>query len=204
MTKVLYINASPRSDSVSNQAAELFLEALSDSCEATRIDLFKADLPEVTEEVTSAKVKFIMGMDLTDEEQAQWSVILEMVEQLRAADHYLLAVPMWNFSIPYKLKHYIDLVNHPNLTFGRDENGPHGLVAGTGTVLYARGGDYAPKDGKPDPLDFQSTYLKAWLTSIGVAPVEEILLQNTMFGPDAVSGALDAVKDQLQSIASGL
>ena len=102
------------------------------------------------------------------------------------------------------MKHYIDVVNHPNLTFTRDENGPRGLVGGTATVIYSRGGDYSPKDDQPDPLDFQSTYLKAWLTSIGVSPINEILLQQTMFGPDAVSKAINAVEAQLRDLASSL
>ena len=204
MTRLLYINASPRSDSVSERAARLFLDALKDNVDMQRIDLFQTDLPEVTDELTSAKVKFIMGMELTTEEERQWATVMSMVEQLKTADYYLMAVPMWNFGLPYKLKQYIDLVNHPNLTFSRDEAGPRGLVEGGATVIYSRGGDYSPKNGKPDPLDFQSTYFNAWLSSIGISPVTEILVQNTMFGPDAVKDALDAVSEQLQSLAGDL
>jgi FMN-dependent NADH-azoreductase len=32
---------------------------------------------------------------------------------LKSADAYLISVPMWNFSIPYMLKHYIDIVIQP-------------------------------------------------------------------------------------------
>ena len=204
MTRLLYINASPRSDSVSDRAAGLFLDALKDHVDMQRIDLFQTDLPEVTDELTSAKVKFIVGMDLTPEEEWQWATVMSMVEQLKTADYYLMAVPMWNFGLPYKLKHYIDLVNHPSLTFTRDEGGPRGLVEGGATVIYSRGGDYSPKNGKPDPLDFQSTYFSTWLNSIGISPVTEILVQKTMLGPDAVKDALDAVSEQLQSLAGDL
>ena len=156
------------------------------------------------EAMTSAKLKYMMGSDMSSEESHQWQKVISLAEELKAADYYLMAVPMWNFGLPYRLKHYIDVVNHPNLTFTRDENGPRGLVGGTATVIYSRGGDYSPKDDQPDPLDFQSTYLKAWLTSIGVSPINEILLQQTMFGPDAVSKAINAVEAQLRDLASSL
>ena len=127
-----------------------------------------------------------------------------MVKQLKAADYYLMAVPMWNFGLPYKLKHYIDLVNHPSLTFTRDEAGPRGLIKGSATVIYTRGGEYSAKDDKPDPLDFQSTYFNAWLNSIGICPITEILVQNTMFGPAAVKEALEVVRERLQSLARNI
>ena len=204
MTRLLYINSSPRSDSVSDQGAQIFIDALRDSVVTQRIDLFQTELPQITEEITSAKFKFLMGMDLSAEEEQQWASVLRMVEQLKLADYYLMAVPMWNFGIPYKLKQYIDLVNHPGLTFKRDGTDTLGLVKGGATVILSRGGDYAPKDSKPDPLDFQSTYLKAWLVSIGVSPVTEILIQNTMLGLDSVEEALELARVKLQNLAKDL
>ena len=76
MSNLLVINASPRGDaSAGNMAANIFLEALPDSVALTRLDLFDAGLPEVTVEVTSAKMKYAMGLDLDEEEAKQWSVI---------------------------------------------------------------------------------------------------------------------------------
>ena len=54
MTRLLYINASPRSDSVSDRGANLFLNALKDDVITQRINLFQTNLPEVTDELTSA------------------------------------------------------------------------------------------------------------------------------------------------------
>ncbi len=200
MTRLLHISASPRgADAVSLMAAAQFIAALPAGVSTKHIDLFERDLPDVTAEMTSAKMKFVMGVELTAEESQQWAGIIEMVEEFQAADHYLLTIPMWNFTIPYKLKHYIDLITHPGLTFTSDANGPRGLVSGGATLLYARGGDYSPKDGKPDPFDFQSPYMKAWLTMIGLGPVSEILVQQTMMGPDA---AIAAAEDQINAAAA--
>ena len=40
-----------------------------------------------------------------------------MVNRLRDADAVLIATPMWNFGIPYKLKHWIDLITQPGTDF---------------------------------------------------------------------------------------
>jgi len=202
MTNLLYVSASPRGDfSAAEAAASVFLESLSDSVNVNKVNLFVRNLPEVTLEITSAKMKFAMGAELTEEESRQWAGVINLVDEFKAADHYLLGVPMWNFSVPYKFKQYVDLLTHPGLTFTRDENGIRGLASGSATVIYSRGGDYSPKDGKPDPFDFQSPYMNAWLGLVGLNPVNEVLVQNTMAGPNGIANAVAAVTEQLQSLA---
>ena len=202
MTNLLHINASPRGEfSAANQAALIFTDALADSVKVNRLDLFDAKLPEVSLEITAAKMKFAMGLDLDDGEAKQWSAITNLVTQFVEADGYLFSIPMWNFGIPYKLKQYIDLITHPGLTFTSDENGPKGLASGKATLIYSRGGDYSPKDGKPDPFDFQSPYMNAWTRLVGLDPVSEVLVQKTMAGPDALNETLNLQKSQLVSLA---
>ena len=41
------------------------------------------------------------------------------------ADAYLLTTPMWNFSIPYAVKYYIDAIVQPGYLFRYDEDGLH-------------------------------------------------------------------------------
>ena len=205
MANVLFISASPRgAGSAAVQAAEVFLGALSEEHVVTRLDLFNADLPEYTEPMTRAKQKTMTGMDMDAEEATQWQAVTQLVEQFIAADHVLFALPMWNFSIPYKFKQYIDLITHPGLTFTMDKDGPRGVGSATGTVIYSRGGDYSPKDGQPDPFDFQSPYINAWASLVGISPLEEVLVQRTMAGPDAQTAAVDAATPQLQALAAAL
>ena len=205
MTRLLYINASPRGGAAaSSQAADLFLQALPGNVEVTTLRLFDMDLPEVTENVVNAKFKFASGTDLTDAEAAEWQKIRALVDQFVSADAYLFGVPMWNFSIPYRMKQYIDLITHPGLTFASDEKGIRGLASGRATVIYSRGGDYSPKNGEPDPYDFQSPYFKAWLGLVGIDPVTEVLVQKTAAGPDAQASAVEGAREQLESLAKAL
>lgn len=205
MTQLLHISASPRGeDSASRQAAEVFLGALSDTVIVTELNLFEADLPEYTPELASAKQKTMMGADLNDAEAAQWQRVTDLVDQFLSTDHFLLGIPMWNFSIPYKFKQYIDAITHPGVTFTSDKDGPRGISSSTGTIIYSRGGRYSPKDGKPDPFDFQSPYMNAWCSLVGISPVEDILVQGTMAGPDGVSDAVASAREQLESRAASL
>jgi FMN-dependent NADH-azoreductase len=205
MTTLLYINASPRGDAAaSTQAAAKFRAALPADIRVEQMDLFDAGLPEFSAALASAKQKFLMGQELNAAEQQEWQMVTQLVEQFVSADYYLFGVPMWNFNVPYKLKQYIDLITHPGLTFTRDEQGIRGLASGATTVIYSRGGDYSPKDGAPDPYDFQSPYLKAWLGLVGLGPVTEVLVQSTMAGPDALASAVQSAAAQLATAARQL
>ena len=205
MTQILSITASPRGeDSAAIQATNIFLDALPATAAVTHLNLFAAGLPEYTPQLAAAKQKTMFGTELDDAEAAQWQRVTALVDQLLAADHLLLALPMWNFSIPYKFKQYIDLVTHPNVTFTMDKDGPRGLASASGTIIYSRGGDYSPKDGKPDPFDFQSPYMRAWCSLVGIDPVTDVLVQRTMGGLEAQAAAIDGARAQLQALAASI
>ncbi|MEM7100632.1 MAG: NAD(P)H-dependent oxidoreductase [Pseudomonadota bacterium] len=205
MTTVLYLNASPRGDeSAAAQAAQIFLRTLSSDITVQQLNLFDSLLPDYTHALTGAKHKSMVGADLTHEEAAEWEHVTALVDQFLQADHILMAIPMWNFGIPYKFKQYVDLITHPGITFLMDKTGPRGVGSASGTVIYSRGGDYSPKDGQPDPFDFQSPYLKAWSSLVGISPLEEVLVQGTMGGPDAQAAAVNAAGSQLESAARAL
>jgi len=205
MSRLLFINASPRGDeSASTLAAQAFLAALPADIEVESVPLFEMSLPDYTPTLTAAKQVAGMGGTLDDAQARAWDDVVRLVEQFVSADHYLLAVPMWNFGIPYKLKHYIDLLTHPGLTFTYGANGMQGLTSGSATVVYARGGDYSPKNGQPDPFDFQSPYLEAWLGLVGIDQVSTVLVQRTMMGPDVLGEVLSQASGELETLARGL
>lgn len=205
MTTCLYIESSPRdADSASTQAARTFLAALPASVNVEHLPLFDMGLPEFDGVMAAAKYRVLSGQDLTPAEEPAWAQVTEFVDQFKAADHYLITAPMWNFSIPYKLKQYIDLITHPGMTFVADKDGIRGLASGSGTVIYSRGGDYSPKDGKLDPFDHQTAYLQAWLGLVGVNPIHEVAVQRTLGGPDALARSLEAAAPTLEELAGRL
>ena len=121
--KLLHINASPRGeDGYSLEVANPLNIQLAErnEVEIDRLDLFKTNLPEFGEVATSAKMALFTGRDQTDEEVAAWAAVRAVFDRFAAADIYVCNVPIWNNGIPYKLKHFIDLVTQPGWSFGFD------------------------------------------------------------------------------------
>lgn len=205
MSTLLYLESSPReADSYSSQAAAIYLDALPDGVTVDHLNLFAADLPEFGAVAAAAKYAVMGGRPLSEAGQSLWSQVVSHVERFNAADHYLIATPMWNFGIPYKLKQYIDLITHPGLTFTAGPEGMKGLAGGDAVVIYARGGSYGPKDGKPDPYDHQSTYLQAWLGLVGVSLAAEVAVEGTMRPPVGADSHLDGARARLEELAAGI
>ena len=80
---------------------------------------------------------------------------------------------MWNFGIPYVLKHYIDVLVQPGLTFAsRRAKGTKAWSRKARRVVYARGGAYGPD--RRGGYDKQSDYIQQVLGFIGITNVKSI------------------------------
>ena len=183
MKKLLHIKCSPRKErSVSGQLAKKFLETyrLKHPHEPiAEIDLWKIALPEFDEFAAGAKYKAFHHDPLTPKEADRWEQIVQLFQQFSAAEKYVFSVPMWNFSIPYKLKQYIDLITQPHLAFDVTEAGYRGLVIGRPVVLLlARGGAY--RNTPAAPMDMQEKYLELWLKFIGFTNIRKIYAEPMM------------------------
>ena len=73
--------------------------------------------PEINGTMLDAAYAVKHGQPHSPEQLHVWQAIVRIAEHFKSADKYLLSLPMWNFSIPYRLKHYIDLLVHRELTF---------------------------------------------------------------------------------------
>ena len=188
MSKLLHIEASPRGErSASITVARQFIDSYrkahpGDTVET--LDLWQADLPEFDGATIDAKYAVLHGQAHTPEQAQAWAAVVKVAEQFKAADKYVFSLPMWNFGIPYKLKHWIDVIVQPGLTFSfSPDTGYKGLVTGKRAVaIYARGGAYGPGTGM-EAYDVQSTYLKQLLGFIGLTDVTAIFVEPTMAGP---------------------
>lgn len=135
MAKLLYIQASPRGQrSKSIRVADAFVEAYRQGHGDDEIDtlnLFAADLPTFDGDILNAKYAILHGQQATDDQRKAWRSVEQVIERFAAADKYLFAVPMWNFGIPYRLKHYINVLVQPGYTFSYDpQQGYRGLLTG--------------------------------------------------------------------------
>ena len=146
MSKTLYVKSSPReSRSHSIIVANAFLKAHAEArpdAEITTLNLFETELPHMDWETIQGKYNIMHGREFTPEEKRSWQKIVDVIEDFKSYDRYVFAVPMWNFSVPYKLKHFIDVVTQPGYTFTVGPDGYLGLNSGKVFVAYARGGEY--------------------------------------------------------------
>ncbi|MFW6162665.1 MAG: FMN-dependent NADH-azoreductase [Planctomycetota bacterium] len=208
MSKILHLQASPRGErSKSIAVATAFLDVYRDGHpddDVETLDLFETELIAFDGLALRGKYAILHGQEHTDEEAAAWRTVEALADHFKSADKYVLAVPMWNFGIPYRLKHYIDILVQPTLTFNyTPEEGYTGLVTGRRAfVAYARGGEY-PEGTEAESFDFQKKHLDTILGFIGITDVQSVVVQPTLMGgPDVAQEKLDAAIEQATQIAA--
>jgi FMN-dependent NADH-azoreductase len=198
---LLYIQSSPRGPkSVSTAVADAFLQACREVRRELTVDtlnVWEENLPEFDQKAIGAKYKGINKEPMDAAEAAAWNKIQELAARFKRADCMLLAIPMWNFAYPYKLKQLIDLVSQRNMLFTYDgiEYGPL-LKTRRAFVVFARGGTYAEDSPTPaSQFDHQKGYIDFWLKFIGVKEVQSLVVEGSTW---------PAKEKRDQSIARGL
>ena len=182
---VLYIPASPRpTTSYSTQVAEAFLEAYSSVRPETivdKLDLWQTSLPEFSGDMLESKYAIMHQNAATPAQAAAWSEVETHFKRFADADTYVISTPMWNFSIPYKLKHYIDIIAQPGLAFGFDrDRGYYGLLEGKRAVIVCARGDAYPPGSDIESIDFQKPYLRHMLGFFGIDDVRQVVIEPTI------------------------
>ncbi len=207
MARLLYIEASPRKTrSYSIRVAKAFLDAYAAAHPADMIDtldLWATDLPAFDGAMLDAKYAVIGGETHTPEQAAAWASVTDFAARFSGADKILISTPMWNFTIPYVLKHYLDIIVQPGLTFGwTPERGYFGLVTGKpAAVVYASMGGYGAGSGA-EAIDYQKPYLQWILTFMGFADIKAIHAAPTGAPPEAIAATLAAATAEAREIAA--
>lgn len=205
--KLLHINASPRGEkSNTERIAAAYLEALRThhaDLTVETVDLYHHDLPAIAGDNIEAKYSLMIGQPISKEHAESWAQIERAIEHFLWADAYLIAAPMWNFSIPYALKYYIDCIVQPGYLFRYNELGQavpmvHGR---TMVVASSRGGDYSPGTAY-HPFDFQEPYLRAIFGFIGITDVHFVTAQPMDIGPELREQAASAAIEQARALAA--
>lgn len=197
MTKLLYIEASPRKElSYSSLVGNEFLAAYkaeNPDHEIEFLPLFETDLPDFTAEGATQKMDNLMdvfsggsGIGAVGE----WAGVLSEIERLKSADKVLLSAPMWNYSIPYRLKHWIDLVvqvgasvlvNEKFEYIGQITDRPLQMILASGSPYEMR----FPLETDGVKTDFQRAYLDHIFRFVGFTDIRLVKVQPMgMPGPE--------------------
>jgi FMN-dependent NADH-azoreductase len=202
MSTLLYIQSSPRGQrSKSITVADAFVETYKQKHPDDKIvtlNIFKEKLPAFDGLTVQAKYTIMHGRKHSKEELQVWKKVEKIIEQFKSADKYVLAVPMWNFGIPYRLKQYIDILVQPGYTFSYSpETGYKGLLTGKPLLaVYARGGEY-PAGNPAEAFDMQTKYLQLILGFIGFTNIRSVIVEPTL------QGSAEAIEVKVQQAAIG-
>jgi FMN-dependent NADH-azoreductase len=132
--------------------------------------------------------------DRTPEQQAVVEYSDALIDELRAADTIVLAVPMYNFGVPSTLRTYFDHVARAGVTFRYTSTGPEGLLAGRRAYVFVtRGGVYGGEH------DTQAPYLRQFLRFIGIES-EFVFAQGLAMGDESRQKSLAHAHEQISGL----
>ena len=184
MAKTLIIKSSILgANSVSSAMADAFAAsaaAKSPDVEITIRDLGAMPLPHLSGEVLGQ-----MRSEAT-ELSAQANEGKKALAELLAVDTLVLAVPMYNFSVPSTLKAWFDHVLHPGQTFEYTAAGPRGLLTGKkAVILISSAGDYSAAPASS--MDFVEPYVRAIMGFMGITDVTVIKADGSAMGEAGIA-----------------
>ena len=167
------------------------------------LDIWKETLPEFDGAALDAKYARTANRAFDERERGGWAEIERMVVRLSLADRVLISTPMWNFGIPYKLKHYFDLVVQPGLTFSFDpQRGYSPLLKNRPTlVILASGSDFVTGMNR-GRTDMASPYLREVLRFIGLSDPRFVLIGPTVGPPGPADAAKRSASQRLVELAA--
>jgi FMN-dependent NADH-azoreductase len=186
MTSLLLVTSSLfGTASESRQIALEFVAALRDQKMGMRIierDLAPTRMPHLSNATLTA-----LATPAEQRSSAQRDAVAfadTLIEEVEAAETIVLAVPMYNFTIPSTLKAWLDHIARAGRTFRYTAAGPEGLLRGKKVfVVTGRGGVYSVKS-PARVLDFQEPYLRAILGFIGLTDVEFVHVEGLNLGKE--------------------
>lgn len=192
--KLLHIIASPRgAKSTTLSISAEFLTALKaqhPGLLVEELDLSTEKLPAVSGEIAEAKYVLMGGGTLSEPSQIAWNEIVAYSQRFLTFDYYLISSPMWNFTVPYQLKHYIDVIMQPGILFRFTEQGVEGLVKNKKMFcITSRGSDYS-QGGYLNQFDFQEPYLRSIFGMAGIQDVTFLNAQPMNITPEIAASRL--------------
>jgi len=166
---ILFLNASNGPQSLVGQGSRTFLDNLGDNINVSEINLWKDKIVNYNVEHASAKLR-ILNNEGSDEDVKLFAPVLYEAERINRTDLVLVATPMWNFSIPYVLKQYIDTVVQPGINF------EIGDVSGRVLVVISSAGAAYP-DNSPIK-DMLNPYLQQIFALMGFTEFHKIFVED--------------------------
>ncbi|WP_346883755.1 NAD(P)H-dependent oxidoreductase [uncultured Algibacter sp.] len=207
MNKVLIINSSVRNEkSHSRELTKLFLKNWKkknpkDTFSFREVGL--EEIPSINEKWISSA--FVNPKDRTKENQSGVEFSDILIKEFKEHNIYVIATPMYNWSIPSGLKSYIDQLMRINETWKFRSGKPDGDYVGLLKnkkmfILSSRGDTGYGENEKNEHMNFQTTYLKFVFGIMGIKDVTTISLDNEEFGGEIFENSKRKIHQEIQRI----
>lgn len=187
-------------ESVTREITQSFLEKAqrrahsgpnTNAINVRHLDLESLELPLFDQALLNAFS--VEEQNRSEHQQQLMSLSDQFVRDLQWADELVIGVPLYNFSVPARLKAWIDLVCRAGLTFEYTESGPRGLLnISKAYFVLATGG--TPIGGE---MDFASGYLQHIASFLGIENSEVIRADGSKRKRDEIINHANDQIDQL-------
>ena len=173
---ILHISGSPKGDrSDSQKLAARFLESyriLNPGHATLRVDVFDPETnPDFGAVHAIHKLAPLFQEPQTEEGKKAWIATERLIDDFDRADKILLSCPMWNYSVPWAVKRYLDNLMQPGRTFGFDAaTRQHVGLLRNRPVQFILTRSSTPCDGQ----DFQLPYLRHIFGSMGISDIRVV------------------------------
>jgi FMN-dependent NADH-azoreductase len=207
--ELLHIVATPRTNGSNTLTiSDAFIRGLKlqhADLRVTTIDLFHHEVPAMAGDNIETKYILMRGGQIQQEKKLTWSEIEGTIDVFLHADMYLLSVPMWNFSIPYPLKYYIDTIVQPGYLFKYQADGtPVGLASGKMVIVKTSGSDYS-ENSPMKAMDFVEPYLRGIFGFCGFAEFHFINAYTMDYSAEIRENSIrQAIEEQVPAILARL
>lgn len=189
---VLQINSSIHgNDGISSQLADDIASRLGSTL--VRRDLAAHPVPHLDAETFAA---FALAAEERSAEQAARVALSDtLIEELRAADVLVLAIPVYNFNVPSAFKAWIDQVARAGVTFRYTSEGPQGLLGDKRVIVVSTRG------GQSTETDTHTAYLRQALAFLGLGEPEFVHVEG-LARTEAREAALAAANQAVARVAA--
>lgn len=203
---ILHISGSPkgeRSDSL--KLAVRFLDrykALHPGHSVRQLDVFddRAN-PDFGAVHAIHKLAPLFGEPQTDKGKEAWTATERLIEDFDRADKILLSCPMWNYSVPWAMKRYLDHLMQPGRTFGFDPAARQhiGLLRDRPVQFVLTRSSTAGDDEH----DFQLPYLLHIFRSVGIRDIRVVnACSTTQSSPQARQAYVESFFPRMNDAAA--
>jgi len=198
--RILHLNVSLGKDSLVAEGARTFLSSLNFPFTVTELNLWQdGELVQYNADHARSKMSILKGSS-TVNDQELISPVLTAAQNMNLMDLVIVSTPMWNYSVPYVLKQYMDIVVQPGINF-RDENQTSlDHLRGRQLVVFSSAG--AIFDENSPRKDFMNPLLSQVFRLMGFDKQEFVFIQGT--STRSREEALDWTKKEAVEVAERL